>query len=248
MVELLGPWETERLRAAGRAAAATLRQVGAQLRVGMSTADVDALVRADTRARGGKPSQLGYKGFPAAVCTSRNAVVCHGVPSASELLEEGDLLSVDVTTELNGFHGDTCATFAVGKATPEALHVLETARRCRDAGVAAVRDGARLGDVAEAVQRVARAAGCAVVRDFGGHGIGRRMHQEPHVPFHGEAGTGRRLRAGQALTIEPMLTLGSAEVEVLADGWTVRTRDGSLAAQFEHTVLVTRSGHELMTV
>jgi len=247
-VEILGPHEVAGMRRAGAAAAATLAHVGSRLRPGVTTADVDAWVRAHTRALGGTPSQLGYEGFPAAVCTSKNDVVCHGIPSARAVLAPGDIVNVDVTTCLGGWHGDTSATFVVGEASREARHVVDVARRCRDAGIAVVREGARLGDVGAAIEELARAEGCTVVRDFGGHGIGRAMHMPPHVAHVGARGAGMRLRAGMALTIEPMVNLGGAEVRVTADGWTVVTVDGSLSAQFEHTIVVTRDGCEVVTV
>ena len=235
------------MRAAGAAAAATLAFVANRLRAGISTADIDRWVREHTRSLGGTASQLGYKGFPAAVCTSRNSVVCHGIPNRNELLRPGDIVNVDVTTCLDGFHGDTSATFAIDDPSADALRVLDVARRCRDAGLAVVRDGARLGDVGAAIEELARGEGCSVVRDFGGHGIGRKMHMEPHVSHVGLRGTGLRLRAGMVFTVEPMINLGAAEVRVLDDGWTVVTADGSLSAQFEHTVLVTREGFEILT-
>jgi methionyl aminopeptidase len=228
-------------------AAETLAHVGARLRAGVTTADIDAWVREDTRARGGRPSQLGYHGFPAAVCTSRNNVVCHGIPSKSDVLTDGDIVNVDVTTELHGFHGDTSATFVIGSASPEALRVVRVARECRDAGISVVRDGARLGDIGGAIMEVARRERCTVVSELGGHGIGRKMHAEPHVSHTAKAGTGPRLRAGMVLTVEPMVNLGGADVRTLPDGWTVVTVDGSLSAQFEHTVLVTKTGYELLT-
>ncbi len=246
-IELLRASEIERMRAAGRAAAETLRAVGAQLRAGMRTADIDRLVREDTAARGGRPSQLGYKGFPAAVCVSRNAVVCHGIPSESERLVAGDIVNVDVTTELDGMHGDTSETFAIGAVSPDAWRVLEVARRARDAGVSVVRDGARLGDIGAAIVEVCAREGCGVVEEYGGHGIGRRMHLAPHVSHVGVRGQGLRLRAGMAITIEPMVTLGRPGVRLLDDGWTVVTRDGSPTAQFEHTVVVTKTGCEVTT-
>ena len=181
------------------------------------------------------------------VCTSRNHVVCHGIPRADEVLRPGDIINIDVTTRLGGFHGDTSATFVIGKASDEALHVVDVARRCRDAGIAAIRDGARLGDIGAAVAELAERLGCSVVRDYGGHGIGRQMHMEPHVPHFGRRGSGRRLRAGMVLTVEPMINLGAPEVRTLDDGWTVVTADGRLSAQFEHTVLVTREGVEILT-
>ncbi len=247
MIEILTEPDIARMRAAGRVAAATLRHVGQRLRAGMTTADIDRLVRDDTARRGGRPSQLGYKGFPAAVCTSRNEVVCHGIPRASERLRPGDIVNVDVTTEYEGFHGDTSETFSIGEPSYDARRVLDVARRCRDAGVAAVREGARLGDVGAAIAELAAREGCGVVEEFGGHGIGRRMHMEPHVSHVGVRGAGLRLRAGMAITVEPMITLGRPGVRVLDDGWTVVTRDGSPSAQFEHTVIVTREGCEVVT-
>ena len=235
------------MRRAGRVAAATLKHVCSQIVPGITTAQIDQWVRLDTRARGGKPSQLGYKGFPAAVCTSRNHVVCHGIPSAHEYIEDGDIINVDVTTELEGYHGDTSMTVLVGNVSSEARRVAEVARLCRDAGVACVRPGLRLGELGAVIEEVARAHGCSIVRDLGGHGIGRSMHQAPHVAHHGFRG-GARLQAGMAITIEPMVNLGEAEVDFLEDGWTVVTRDGSLSAQWEHTVLVTESGCEVLTL
>ena len=247
-IEILTEREIARLRRAGRAAASTLAFVGDRLRAGVTTGDIDRWVREHTAQLGGTCSQLGYHGFPAAVCTSRNEVVCHGVPSAGTPLRAGDIVNVDVTTQLDGFHGDTSATFRIGDVEPDARRIVELAQRCRDAGVAVVRDGARMGDIGAAIEEVAAAAGCTVVREFGGHGIGRRMHMDPHVPHHGTRGAGIRLRAGMALTIEPMINLGGAEVRTLADGWTVVTADGSLSAQFEHTVVVTREGAEIVTL
>ena len=235
------------LRRAGRAAAATLAHVGRAIRPGLTTADIDRLVRQDTARRGGRPSQLGFHGFPAAVCTSRNHVVCHGLPSPFDTLVEGDIVNVDVTTELDGWHGDTSATFFVGTPSREARHVVETARRCRDAGIAVVRPGARMGDVGFAIQSLAEAEGCSVVRLYGGHGIGRLMHEPPFVPHFGRPGDGLVIRARRAFTIEPMINLGGADVDLLDDGWTVVTRDGTLSAQFEHTVWVTDTGHEILT-
>lgn len=241
------PAHLRRMRRAGRAAAATLAHVGAALRAGMSTAEIDQLVRADTARRGGRPSQLGFHGFPAAVCTSRNHVVCHGVPSPVERLADGDIVNVDVTTCLDGVHGDTSATFFVGEPSPEARHVVETARRCRDAGVAVVRPGARLRDIADAIEGLAVAEGCSVVSLFGGHGIGRAMHEPPFVSHTRARAEPLVLRAGMTFTIEPMINLGGPDVDILDDGWTVVTRDGSLSAQFEHTILVTPTGCEILT-
>ncbi len=246
-VEIFGVREVAALRRAGQAAAGTLAFVASKLAPGVTTADIDAWVREDTKRRGGSPSQLGYEGFPAAVCTSRNHVVCHGIPNKKDRLHPGDIVNVDVTTMLDGFHGDTSATFFIGEPAPEARHVVAVARRARDAGIAAVREGARLGDVGAAIEELARREGCSVVREFGGHGIGRKMHAPPHVAHFGTRGTGMRLRAGMVITIEPMVNLGGPDVRILDDGWTVVTQDGSLSAQFEHTVVVTRDGCEILT-
>ncbi len=235
------------MRRAGDAARGTLAAVASRLAPGISTADIDAWVREDTARRGGRPSQLGYHGFPAAVCTSRNDVVCHGIPSPSERLAEGDLINVDVTTELRGFHGDTSATFLVGATSEAARRLVDVARRCCEAGIAAIGDGAYLGDIGAAIEAVARAAGCSVVTAWGGHGIGRRMHLPPSVNHTGQRGTGPRMRAGMAFTVEPMINLGAPDVRTLSDGWTVVTRDGALSAQFEHTVVVTDGGCEVLT-
>jgi methionyl aminopeptidase len=247
-IEILDASQIERMRRAGRAAAETLAFVGSKLRAGMSTAAIDRLVREDTARRGGHPSQLGYQGFPAAVCTSRNQVVCHGIPNERELLAVGDIVNVDVTTNLDGYHGDTSATFVIGEASEQALRLVEVARRCRDAGIAVIRDGARVGDIGAAIQELALQEGVGVVTELGGHGIGRHMHGDPHVPHVGKRGTGPRLKAGMALTVEPMVNLGGAAVSFLDDGWTVVTADGSLSAQWEHTVVVTHDGCEIMTL
>lgn len=246
-IERFSVRQWEALRAAGRVAAATLKAVGGRLAVGLTTQAIDDFVRVDTSARGGRPSQLGYRGFPAAVCTSRNHVVCHGMPSSTEVLRDGDIINVDVTTEYGGFHGDTSRTFAIGEPSPEAARVVCVAERCLWAGIGVVRHGARVGDIGAAIVEMADREGCSVVRDYCGHGIGRRMHSPPQVPHVGRRGRGVRLKSGMVITIEPMINLGGAEVRTLEDGWTVVTCDGSLSAQFEHTVLVTERGAEVLT-
>jgi methionyl aminopeptidase len=247
-IEILSREQHHRLRRASAIAAATLAWVGRQLRPGISTAQIDQWVRLDTQRRGAAPSQLGYQGFPAAVCTSRNHVVCHGIPNPDECLEPGDIINIDVTSAVDGFHGDTSATFIIGDASAEIRHLVEVARRARDVGIAVVREGVRLGEIGRAIEDFVRREGCSVVRELGGHGIGRRMHMDPHVPHHAASERGPRLRAGMALTIEPMVNLGGPEVLHLEDGWTVITADGSWSAQFEHTVLVTPHGAEILSI
>ncbi|HVH45482.1 MAG TPA: type I methionyl aminopeptidase [Labilithrix sp.] len=247
-IEILTASEIAHMRRAGRVAAETLAFIGSRIRPGISTAEIDRWVREDTARRGGRPSQLGYKGFPAAVCTSRNEVVCHGIPSDKVVLAPGDIVNVDVTTNLDGYHGDTSATFVVGEASADAKRLVDVARRCRDAGISVVREGARLGDIGAAIEELAKKEGVSIVTELGGHGIGRRMHADPHVAHTGKRGAGARLKAGMGITIEPMVNLGRAEVRFLDDGWTVVTADGSLSAQWEHTVVVSREGYEIMTL
>jgi methionyl aminopeptidase len=246
-ITILSALEREKMRRAGRAAASTLAYVGARLVPGMTTAEIDRLVRAHTEAQGGRPSQLGYHGFPAAVCVSRNDVVCHGVPSAQVRLVEGDIVNIDVTTELDGYHGDTSATFMIRDVASHARALVELARGARDAGVAAAVAGARLGDIGAAIATFVGGAG-SIVEAYGGHGIGRAMHMDPHVAHVGRPHSGHRLREGMAFTVEPMVNAGTAAIRTDADGWTVRTADGALSAQFEHTVLIGPHGPEVTTV
>jgi methionyl aminopeptidase len=246
-VEIKSPKEIELMRTVNRLAAETLLVVGDTIRSGMTTLDIDRIVHEHTLSQGARPAPLNYKGFPKSVCTSVNDVVCHGIPGGY-VLKNGDIVNVDVTHVYQGFHGDTSATFYVGTPSAEARHVVEVAREALDIGVAEVRDGARLGDIGAAIQAYVEGEQCSVVRDFVGHGIGRKFHDSPQVKHYGKPGTGDRLRAGMTFTIEPMVNLGSWEVQVDADDkWTVRTVDGSLSAQFEHTVLVTRTGVEVLT-
>lgn len=238
--------EVDTLRLASQMAAETLLAVGEIIRPGLTTEEIDRFVHDDTVRRGGWPAPLNYHGFPKSVCTSINEVVCHGIPGP-RALEPGDIVNVDVTTIYQGFHGDTSATFYVGEPSPEAKHVTEVARHSLDVGIAQVRDGARLGDIGCAIQEFAEREGCSVVRAFVGHGIGRRFHEAPQVSHVGQRGKGDRLRAGTCFTIEPMINLGGYEVEILADKWTVLTLDRSLSAQFEHTLVVTKTGCEVLT-
>ncbi|APR81209.1 Methionine aminopeptidase [Minicystis rosea] len=238
--------EVEALRAACEMAAETLLAVGEMLRPGITTEDINRFVHDDTVRRGGWPAPLNYHGFPKSVCTSVNEVVCHGIPG-SRVLEPGDIINVDVTTIYNGFHGDTSATFYIGTPSAEAKHVTEVARRSLELGIAEVRDGARLGDIGAAIQEFAEGEGCSVVRAFVGHGIGRKFHEAPQVSHVGQRNKGDRIRAGMCFTIEPMINVGGYEVEVLADKWTALTLDRSLSAQFEHTIVVTKTGCEVLT-
>lgn len=238
--------EVDGIRVACEMAAETLLGVGDMIRAGITTEDINRFVHDDTVKRGGWPAPLNYHGFPKSVCTSINEVVCHGIPGG-RVLEPGDIINVDVTTIYNGFHGDTSATFYIGPPSAEAKHVTEVARRSLDLGIAVVRDGARLGDIGAAIQEFAEGEGCSVVRAFVGHGIGRKFHEAPQVSHVGTRGKGDRIKAGMCFTIEPMINLGGYEVEVLADKWTALTADRTLSAQFEHTIVVTKAGCEVLT-
>ena len=238
--------EVEGIRVASQMAAETLMGVGRILRAGITTEEINTFVHEDTVRRGAYPAPLNYHGFPKSVCTSVNEVVCHGIPDGRKL-EPGDIINVDVTTIYNGFFGDTSATFYVGPPSPDAKLVTEVARKCLEVGVAQVREGARLGDIGAAIQELAEGHGCSVVRAFVGHGIGRKFHEPPQVQHWGKYGEGMRLKAGMCFTIEPMINLGHYDIEILADKWTAITTDGSLSAQFEHTLVVTKNGCEVLT-
>jgi methionyl aminopeptidase len=241
--------ELTQMRESCRLASRTLEMVAEHIEPGITTDAIDRLVDTFIRDHGAYPSPLNYRGFPKSVCTSINEVVCHGIPEA-RVLKDGDIINVDVTCTLpaeNGFFGDTSVTFYVGEPSPSAIHVTEVARQALELGIAAVRPGARIGDIGHAIQRFVESKGCSVVRDFCGHGIGRQFHTEPSIAHYGRPGTGPVIKRGMTFTIEPMVNLGSWETEVLDDDWTAVTRDGSLSAQFEHTLLATRSGVEVLT-
>lgn len=239
--------EIDIMREAGRLAAETLVAVADLVRPGVTTDEINQFVHADTLKKGAFPAPLNYLGFPKSVCTSINEVVCHGIPGAQKL-QAGDIINIDVTHKYGGYHGDTSATFYVGTPSEDAKKITETARRCLELGIQEVRPGARLGDIGAAIQEFAEARGCSVVTDFVGHGIGRKFHEEPKVLHVGTRGRGIRLKPGMTFTIEPMINLGVPDVEILDDEWTAVTADGELSAQFEHTVLVTDTGCEILTL
>ncbi len=246
-IELKSTREIEGIRVASQMAAETLLLVGEKIRPGMTTEEIDRIVHDDTVRRDAYPAPLNYKGFPKSVCTSVNDVVCHGIPGP-QVLKNGDIVNVDVTTFYKGFYGDTSATFYIGTPSAQARHVVEVCRQALELGIAEVKDGARFGDIGAAIQQYVESQGCSVVRDFVGHGIGRRFHEPPQVKHYGKRGAGDRIRAGMVFTIEPMVNVGNFEVEIdPSDKWTVRTSDGSLSAQFEHTIAVTKAGAEVLT-
>jgi len=246
----MAPSMLARMREACQLAADTLLMVGQHLKPGMTTDDVNVLVHDYTLKHGAWPSPLNYNGFPKSVCTSVNEVVCHGIPG-NRVLHDGDIINVDVTSYLpkkNGYHGDTSATFYVGTPSDAAKKVTEVARHALELGIAEVKEGARIGDIGAVIQEYVEAQGCSVVRDFVGHGIGRKFHEDPQVKHYGKRGSGECMKAGMIFTIEPMVNLGRYEVVIdPVDKWTVTTADGSLSAQFEHTCLVTKTGVEVLT-
>ncbi|MBI4817662.1 MAG: type I methionyl aminopeptidase [Deltaproteobacteria bacterium] len=240
--------EIDAMRAAGRLAARTLVLAGRIVKPGVTTAELDDFVHQYTIDNRAIPAPLNYKGFPKSVCTSINEVVCHGIPKKGEVLREGDIVNIDVTSILDGFHGDTSRTFFVGQVSPEAKQLVDVAWECLMRGIAQVQPGSRIRDVGAAIQDYAEKFGYGVVREYVGHGIGRVFHEGPQVPHYRANGANPRIKPGMTFTIEPMINLGTHETVLDEhDGWTVRTADGKLSAQHEHTILVTETGHEILT-
>jgi len=214
----------------------------------MTTGEIDRIAREELKKRGAKPAFLNYHGYPSVICTSVNCEVVHGIPSDKRVLQEGDIVGLDFGALVDGWFGDAAVSVAVGRVSPEAERLLRVTLEALGQGIAAIKPGARVGDIGAAVQAHAEAAGYTVVRDFVGHGIGRALHEDPAVPNYGKAGTGARLKPGTTLAIEPMVNAGGHEVETLSDGWTAVTKDRRLSAHFEHTVVVTETGSEILTL
>jgi methionyl aminopeptidase len=240
--------EIEKMRRAGQVVREVLELVQGLVQPGATTLDLEKAAEARTKELGARPAFKGYHGFPCCLCTSINSEVVHGIPSAKRVLKDGEIVSVDFGAFVDGYCGDAAITVPVGtKIDPKTAQLVEVTEASLDAAIAAVKPGARLGDVGFAVQKVVEAAGFSVVRDFVGHGIGVHMHEDPQVPNFGEAGQGMKLRSGMVLAIEPMVNAGKADVVVLGDGWTAVTKDGSMSAHFEHTVAVTATGARILT-
>ncbi len=248
VIALRTPDELARIRAACLVVHDVLEALSHAVAPGVTTGELDRLAADATRARGAAPAFLGYHGYPASLCISVNDEVVHGIPSARRALRDGDVVGLDFGAVLDGFFGDAARTVTVGAASEQAARLLAAARDGLAAGIAAARPGGRVGDIGAAVQALVEERGFSVVREFVGHGIGRRLHEPPHVPNFGRPGTGELLRPGMVLAIEPMVNAGGPEVEVLDDGWTAVTADGSLSAHFEHTVAVTEKGPEILTL
>lgn len=247
-LEILSGDEIEKMREAGQTAAELLNQLGEMVEPGVTTGELDDHAVAFAEEHGVEHAPHNYKGFPRSICTSVNRVVCHGIPADDEPLQEGDIISIDVTPVTNGFHGDTCATFFVGETSEEAQRLVDVTAESLRRGLGEVAAGKRLGDIGAAIQEYVEAQDFAVVRDFIGHGIGRKFHASPQVPHFGNYDTGMRMKSGMAFTIEPMINVGDYATEVLDDDWTAVTADGSLSAQFEHTIIVTDDGVNVTTL
>jgi methionyl aminopeptidase len=241
------PETIERMRRAGKAAAEVLQALGAAVRPGVTTDDLDAICHEECVKRGGYPSPLGYRGFPKSVCTSVNEVICHGIPDSTEL-RDGDIVNCDVTIYLDGVHGDTNATFCVGEVDDVTARLVQVTRECLDHGIAAVRPGAQVREIGRAIQTHAEGNGFGVVRDFIGHGIGEEFHGDPQIPHYDHPGATLVLEPGMTFTIEPMITVGAYQARLWDDGWTAVTADLSRTAQFEHTLVVTDDGAEILTL
>jgi methionyl aminopeptidase len=239
--------ELERMRAAGRLVGEVLTALAAAVEPGVSTQDLDAIAERMIVGAGATPAFKGYHGYPATICSSINEEVIHGIPSRQRALQEGDIVSLDVGASLDGYYGDSAITVPVGRISDEAATLLRVTEDALYKAIDVVKPGGRVSDIGHAVQQHVEAHGFLVVREFVGHGIGQRMHEEPQVPNYGEAGRGPRLAEGMVLAIEPMVNAGKPAVKVLGDGWTAVTKDRSLSAHFEHTVAVTADGAWILT-
>ena len=247
-VSIKTPEDIEKMRVAGRLAAEVLLVVKPFVKPGVSTAELDRICNEHiVNVQKAVPANVGYKGFPATICTSVNNVICHGIPSHAKILKDGDIVNIDVTVIKDGFHGDTSRMYIAGKPSVKAQRLVDVTREAMFQAIRIVRPGTTLGDIGAAIQRYVEAERFSVVREYCGHGIGRIYHEEPQVLHYGVAGTGMRLEKGMTFTIEPMVNEGARHTRLMPDGWTVVTKDRSLSAQWEHTVAVTDTGVEILT-
>lgn len=249
-IVLLSSREIDKMRKAGKLAAQLLEHLGTMVKPGVSTYEINQEAERWTKEKGAISAPLGYGNppFPASICTSINEVICHGIPSKNQILKEGDIINIDVTPIVDGYHGDTSKTFFVGNPSPKTKKLVEVTEECLYRGINAVKPNGRIGDIGAAIQEYAESCGFSVVRNFVGHGIGRVFHTAPQVPHYGKKGTGKKIRPGMVFTIEPMINEGTWEADILDDNWTAVTKDRKLSAQFEHTIAVTKEGVEILTV
>jgi len=247
-VTIKTPEDIAKMRVAGRLAAEVLQVVAPHVKAGATTAELDRICHDHiVNVQQAIPANVGYKGFPATVCTSVNNVICHGIPSEAKVLKDGDIINIDVTVIKDGFHGDTSRMYVVGNPTVIARRLVDATREAMFRGIRVVKPGATLGDIGHAIQQYAEGERFSVVREYCGHGIGRIYHEDPQVLHYGKPGEGFRLQEGMTFTIEPMINEGARHTRLMPDGWTVVTKDRSLSAQWEHTVLVTADGVEILT-
>lgn len=236
------------MRKSGRLAAELLNLIEDFVKPGISTQELNDIIHEETKKRGAISAPLNYKGYPKSICTSINDVVCHGIPTSKVRLKEGDIINIDVTPIIEGYHGDASRTFFVGQCSEVAKKLVRVTQECLDLGISAVRVGGRVGDIGAAIQKHAHANGFSVVRDFVGHGIGKKFHEDPQIFHYGEAGKGIKFEPGMTFTIEPMINEGDYRTKLKKDGWTAVTLDGSLSAQFEHTLAIRSDGSvEILT-
>ncbi len=247
MVIYKSPAEVETMKRSCKLAASVLTFIAPQVKAGISCLELNDLCHEYIVKNGAKPSPLNYNGFPKSICTSVNQVVCHGIPN-NYVLKDGDIVNLDITTFIDGFHGDTSKTFLVGKTSRAARDLVSASEESLWAGIYAARPGGHIGDIGEAIQNVVHPKGYSIVREYGGHGIGRGFHEDPHVIHFGKRGTGTPIKAGMVFTVEPMINQGEAEVVLLDDNWTVETKDRKLSAQFEHTIAVFEDRIEVLTL
>lgn len=245
-IRLKSPHDIEKLRRVGKLVVDTLDMVEKKIYPGMKTEEINTLVHDYTISHHAIPAPLNYRGFPKSVCVSINEVICHGIPG-DRLLKDGDIVNVDVTSILDGYYADASKTYLVGNVGPDAQKIVGVARECLKKGISKVRPGSSLGDIGWAIQSYAEKEGCSVVREFVGHGVGFDFHEAPQVPHYGQKGHGIKLVPGMVFTIEPMINLGKKDLRILSDKWTAVTKDNSLSAQFEQTILVTENGWESLT-
>ena len=248
MIVLKTTRELSLMKEACRISAGALRVAGEAVKPGVSTWEIDRIAYEYIKSQGAEPNFLHLYGFPATACISINDEVIHGIPSKKRVIQEGDIVSIDLGAVLEGFNGDNAATFAAGAISSEAKRLCDTTKESLFLGIEKAVAGGRLGDIGSAIQRHCESRGFSVVREFVGHGVGHKLHEDPSVPNYGTPGRGIRLLPGMTLAIEPMINLGKADVKTLPDGWTVKTRDGKLSAHFEHTVAITPSGPKILTL
>ncbi len=250
MIVLKSDFEIDKMRSAGRLAAETLAMIEKHIRPGISTLELNDICHDFTVSRGAVCAPLNYRGYPKSICTSVNDVVCHGIPNSKQVLKDGDIINVDVTPILDGYHGDASKTFFVGSnVSTAARELVKVTEECLEIGISQIRVGARIGDIGYAIQEHAEKHGYSVVRDFVGHGIGKVFHEDPQVPHYGEAGKGVRIEPGMTFTVEPMINAGDYRCKILKDKWTAVTVDRSLSAQFEHTIAIRSNGAvEILTL